>query len=146
MDANFGSRIKFLRTQRNMTQVDLAKRLGVSKTITSAYETGLRKPSYDVLMDIALFFNVSMDFMFGSSKNEKSAEIVDLSMFTGRQRDIFFMLLDEFNQTTNKLNEQPKSKLNLKTDYFKETILVEERLPTYKKKEVLQIEDKKEED
>ena len=62
MNSNFGGRIGYFREKHNMTQAELAKRIGGSKAMVSAYETDIRKPSYDVLMRIALFFNVSMDF------------------------------------------------------------------------------------
>ena len=39
--------------QQNFTQAQLAQRLGVTKSVISAYETGLRMPSYDVLISIS---------------------------------------------------------------------------------------------
>jgi len=42
---NFSKRIKRLRTQNNMTQDDLAKKLGITKSVISAYENDMRRPS-----------------------------------------------------------------------------------------------------
>ena len=104
MNSDFGAKIRFLRLQKNMTQLDLAKRLGISKTIMSAYETGVRKPSYDVLMEIVLFFNVSMNWIFGSEDDEIEPQKVDVSTLTQSQQKLVFGLVDELRQTNMKRN------------------------------------------
>ena len=45
---DFGNRLKTLRIQNNMTQFQLSQKLGLTKSVISAYENGLRMPSYDV--------------------------------------------------------------------------------------------------
>lgn len=102
MNTDFGPRIKWLRTQRKMTQLDLAKRLDVSKTIMSAYETGMRKPSYDVLMEIALFFNVSMDWLFDCGDGQGAGNAVDLSDLSENQKNLVLGIVDEFRQESKK--------------------------------------------
>ena len=62
---DFGNTLKPLRLKENMTQAQLAKKLGVTKSVISAYETGLRLPSYDILICIAKTFNVSTDYLLG---------------------------------------------------------------------------------
>ena len=58
---DFGNRLKTLRLKANMTQEQLAKKLGLTKSVISAYETDLRLPSYDVLIHIAKIYNVTSD-------------------------------------------------------------------------------------
>ena len=54
-----------------MTQSDLAERLGVTKSVISAYETGLRMPYYDILIKISRIFRVTTDYLLGlESKQE----------------------------------------------------------------------------
>lgn len=62
---DFGNRLKTLRVQNQYTQSQLAERIGVTKSVISAYENGLRMPSYDVLLSIAGIFKVSTDFLLG---------------------------------------------------------------------------------
>lgn len=62
---DFGSRLKKLRTNANLTQADLAQRLGLTKSVISAYETDTRLPSYDVLIHISKIFHVTTDFLLG---------------------------------------------------------------------------------
>jgi len=68
-------RLKELRTMKGLSQVALAEALGVSKSIIGAYETGDRKPSYEILEELADFFNVSMDYLTG--KEDRSMYYLD---------------------------------------------------------------------
>ena len=65
---NFGERLRLLRKSRKWTQKDLADRLGITKSVISAYETSLRYPSYDILIRIASIFKVSTDYLLGVEK------------------------------------------------------------------------------
>ncbi len=75
---DFGNRLKTLRLKENMTQAELARRLGLTKSVISAYETELRQPSYDVLIHIAKIYNVSTDFLLGV-ENKKDVDLSGLS-------------------------------------------------------------------
>ena len=60
---DFGNVLKTLRLRENMTQAQLAQKLGLTKSVISAYETGLRLPSYDILIHIAKIYNLSTDYL-----------------------------------------------------------------------------------
>ena len=75
---NLGIRIRNLRRQSNLTQSQLAARLGLTKSVISAYENDLRLPSYDTLITIARIFKVSTDYLLGV----KSKDGLDLSGLT----------------------------------------------------------------
>lgn len=72
---HFGSRLRNLRLQNKMTQAELAKKLGLTKSVISAYETGLRLPSYETLISIADIFKVSSDYLLGIETKDR----IDLS-------------------------------------------------------------------
>ncbi len=61
----FKENLKNLRIEHKLGQVELAKKLGVSKGIISLWENGLREPNMTSLILIAKFFNVSIDFLVG---------------------------------------------------------------------------------
>lgn len=61
----FGENLKNLRLRDKLTQAQLAKKLEMTKSVISAYEIGLRFPSYDVLIHIAKIFKVSTDYLLG---------------------------------------------------------------------------------
>jgi transcriptional regulator with XRE-family HTH domain len=64
-----GSRIKYLRERHNISQIEFAKKIGVSNAVLSRYESGDRKPDYDILNKIADYFGVSVDFLLGRTDN-----------------------------------------------------------------------------
>lgn len=69
------SRIKQLREERGLTQIELAKNLKISNTTLSQYETGTRVPSDDIKAALADYFGVSLDFLFGrTNQRSKSVE------------------------------------------------------------------------
>jgi transcriptional regulator with XRE-family HTH domain len=61
----FSQRLKELRAKFNLTQKDFANVLGVSDMTVSMWEMGKRKPESNMLMKIATYFNVSVDYLLG---------------------------------------------------------------------------------
>lgn len=61
----FKDRLKELRVHRGFSQAALAKSLGVSKSLIGSYETGGRKPGYEVLKGLADLFSVTIDYLAG---------------------------------------------------------------------------------
>lgn len=86
---DFGNTLKTLRLQNKFTQAELAKKLGLTKSVISAYENGLRLPSYDVLIHIARIFNVSTDYLLGLEHKRE----VDLSGLTSGEIDALMNLI-----------------------------------------------------
>lgn len=86
---DFGNRLKTLRKQNNLTQEQLSQRLGLTKSVISAYETGSRMPSYDILIAISRIFKVTTDYLLGvERKNE-----VDLSGLTDEEKSALLNLI-----------------------------------------------------
>lgn len=65
MENKFKDILKSLRKERNIGQIELSKALGVSKGIISLWENGLREPNMYSLIQLAKFFNVSIDYLVG---------------------------------------------------------------------------------
>ena len=55
--------LKRLRTSCNLTQKEMADKLGMNQQTYANYETGRREPDFDTLKEIASYFNVSIDFL-----------------------------------------------------------------------------------
>ncbi|WP_353739176.1 helix-turn-helix domain-containing protein [Cytobacillus oceanisediminis] len=68
-----GERIATLRKEYNLSQYDLAERLGFSRGKLANYEQGSRQPDYDTLIKIARFFDVTIDYLLGESFERKSS-------------------------------------------------------------------------
>lgn len=61
----FNEKLKELRTEKNITQKELAKILEISTTCYAGYEQGYREPDFKTLKKICLFFDVSADYLLG---------------------------------------------------------------------------------
>lgn len=86
---DFGNTLKTLRLQENMTQAQLSLKLGLTKSVISAYETGLRLPSYDVLIHIAQIFKVSTDYLLSVEHKDS----LDLSGLTQSEKSALLLLI-----------------------------------------------------
>ena len=67
---DFGNKLYALRTEKNLTQKDLAKILGVSDKAVSKWETGEAMPRLKTLQAIADCFSVSYEALLSQSSEE----------------------------------------------------------------------------
>ncbi|MDE6670653.1 MAG: helix-turn-helix domain-containing protein [Ruminococcus sp.] len=58
--------MKELRKDRKISQTKIAEDLKITQRMYSTYETGDRTPTIDILMEIANYFNVTLDFLTGN--------------------------------------------------------------------------------
>ncbi len=65
MNMIFCERLKELRIEKNLGQIELAQAINVSKGIISFWENGLREPTLSNLILLAKFFEVSIDYLVG---------------------------------------------------------------------------------
>lgn len=63
--SDFGSRLKKARKDKNITQKELARVLGVAQSAIANYENNTRFPGLDILREISDFLNVSLDHLLG---------------------------------------------------------------------------------
>lgn len=64
----FKDRLKEIRTENNVKQVELANFLGVRNTTVSAWETGDNEPDLTTVVRIARFFNVTTDYLLDADE------------------------------------------------------------------------------
>lgn len=62
---DFQNIFKQLRIAAGLTQVEMAQKLGISRSTIGMYETGAREPDFETLELIADFFNVDIDYLIG---------------------------------------------------------------------------------
>lgn len=65
----YGERIKRLRTGRELTQEQLAEKINVSRTYIVKIENGLQIGPIEIAIELAIFFDVSMDFLLLGKEN-----------------------------------------------------------------------------
>lgn len=71
MKPTFGERLKELRLENELTQLELAKKLFISKSSICKYEKDNNFPEASLLQKIADYFNVSVDYLLGKSDDRK---------------------------------------------------------------------------
>lgn len=64
-----GRRLKELRTKKDLTQKELAKKIGISSSTIAMIESGERNGNKETLDKIAGFFNVTLDYLYGKNDN-----------------------------------------------------------------------------
>lgn len=63
-----GIKLRELRLEQGISQRRLGEMLGFSNQAVSTWECGMREPDCDSLIELAKFFNVSVDFLLGLSE------------------------------------------------------------------------------
>lgn len=84
--AKFEERLKALRLSKDLSQMDLAKQLKISKSSINMYERGEREPGLETLEAMADYFNVDLDYLLGKSDYANRNEWL-LSMNGQKQPD-----------------------------------------------------------
>ena len=75
----FSERLKELRKQAHLTQVELASKLGIVQSSYADWERGKKKPTQENLVKIAQILNVSVDYLVGNSE-KKSDELDNIEL------------------------------------------------------------------
>lgn len=65
-----GHRLRQLRLQAEMTQGELGRILGLSRSAISMYEIGHREPEFEILERYADYFNVDMNYMTSKTDDD----------------------------------------------------------------------------
>lgn len=88
MENTFSQRLIKLRTECNMTQEELAKKIGLAISTISMYERGSRIPSLKVLEKIADFFNVDLDYLLGKKEQFTTLHEMGHAKFNSKDKKI----------------------------------------------------------
>lgn len=73
-------RLKELRTESGLLQKEVAQSIGVSPQTYCYYENGINKPDPEMLIKIADFFEVSIDFLLGRADDSGNI-VADIDIF-----------------------------------------------------------------
>ena len=83
-------RIKFLREQKNYTQTDLAKKLGITRSSVNAWELVISVPSTQYIVELSNIFSVSTDYLLGVQKTSS----IDISGLTQGDIEMIYSLTE----------------------------------------------------
>ena len=85
-------RIRGLRERSGMTQTELAKQLGITRSSVNAWEMGISTPSTAYIVELAQLFHVSTDYLLGLSDNVS----LDISHLTEKEIQLVYNLVQYF--------------------------------------------------
>ncbi len=74
---SISERIKKLRIENNLTQSDLAEKVGLTYVQIGRYEKGKSSPSSDILQKLAVALNTSSDFLMNGNTQQVEAQLTD---------------------------------------------------------------------
>lgn len=98
-----GDIIRTLRNERNLSQARLAKKAGVKRATIAAYESGIRLPSLDSLVELSRAFGVTTDYLLGLCA-EKSP-LLDVSGLTPKQIESLELVIENYREANAKAPE-----------------------------------------
>ncbi len=78
--ADFATRLRELRKDRGLRQVDLARELGIAQTTVANYEQHTRFPDEEMLLRVVGFFDVSLDYLLGRTEISVTPDVAGLSV------------------------------------------------------------------
>lgn len=90
-------RIKMLRENKQLSQSDLSKRLGITRSSINAWEMGISTPSTTYLVELSQIFHVSIDYLLGLDKNVS----LDITRLDTEQVRILTDLAEHFRKEKN---------------------------------------------
>lgn len=104
-----GDRIRYLRRKANLTQTELARKLGVVTSTVGFWETNKREPDLNAIVKMSEMFNVSADYLlnnyndntimiFGRAGTHKNIEVTDSQI----------KLIEDFVELLRHENEEKK--------------------------------------
>ncbi|MCL2773738.1 MAG: helix-turn-helix domain-containing protein [Oscillospiraceae bacterium] len=101
MIIEFGKRLKKLRLEKNLTQEQLAQRIGLTASVVSAYEIGLRYPAYDTLICLASIFGVTTDYLLCVN----NIHTIDTSRLSESNLKLVSNLIDALSEKDDKVKK-----------------------------------------
>lgn len=73
----FSERLKKLRKDAGLTQVDVAEKLGVSQPAYASWERGIKKPTQENLVKLSKILYVSVDYLLGNTENKQTSDVLE---------------------------------------------------------------------
>lgn len=73
----FSERLKKLRKEAGLTQVDVAEKLGISQPAYASWERGVKKPTQENLIKLSKILYVSVDYLLGNTESKQTSDVLE---------------------------------------------------------------------
>ena len=89
-----GERIRLLREKAGYSQVELARRLSVTRSSVNAWESGLSAPTAVYIIELAKLFRVTSDYLLGLD----TTNVLNLAGLTDEETHILYSMIEYFRK------------------------------------------------
>lgn len=98
-----GDIIRALRNERNFSQEQLGKKIGVTRSMIALYESGERLPSLSALIKLSRALGVTTDYLLGVSSAKTS--FLDVSGLTPKQIESLDLIIENYRECNGENGE-----------------------------------------
>ncbi len=103
-------RLKELRLNKNLTQTKLAEKFGITYSNIGEWERGKSEPSTNMLIKLANFFNVSIDYLVGRENFSNVTVSASVQGLTSQEERLLMAF--------KKLDDSERDKIIYDAEYF----------------------------
>ncbi len=114
-----GERLRDLRDEHELTQVKVAKLLGVSQAAYQRYESGDRAVPDEVKIFLAQYYNVTIDYLLGKTNDRASAIISDLDNKKVKYADLTAAQKKMINRMDELSDEEQENLYDIADNFLK---------------------------
>ena len=90
-------RIKELREKNNLTQSELARKMGITRSSVNAWEMGISVPSTEKVVELSLLFHTTTDYLLGLSQTE----FVSIETYSLDEKELIYRLMNYFSKNND---------------------------------------------
>lgn len=95
---DLAERLKALRLTIGLSQKQVSERIGVTASMISAYENGIRQPSYEVLARLSKLLKTTPNFLLGFDEQENGYSLDGL---TAEQMETVLKIIRNLKKANN---------------------------------------------
>ena len=96
--STFSKTLVKLRKERNMTQAELSKKLGLCPSSIANFESGLREPGLKHLVKLGEIFDVDMNYLINGKDTSEIARYLDVEIRRASEDTLEMLML--YQQST----------------------------------------------
>ena len=89
---SLADRIRRLREKNGMTQADLARKVGLTRSSINGWEMGLAVPSTANVVELSKIFHVTADYFLGLEESEA----VILTGLSEKEKEVVYSIVERF--------------------------------------------------